>query len=269
MATVDENLQHWSHYDWGQSGDEWSVVWGGTGNLWWGTLYPRIRTLLPTGTALELGPGYGRFSQYLKEYCRRLYLVDLTERCIDACRERFAGVPHLSFHVNDGRTLPMVPAGSLDLVFSFDSLVHAEGDVMRAYLKELARAMAPDAVGVIHHSNLAHFLHPESGALPFENRHWRASTVSAARVARWCDELSLACVAQEIVNWGGEHLTDCISVFTPKGSRHERPLLVRENPHFMAEARRLAAIGQLYHPPPVAGREPVAGAVVTSHSRVP
>src|SRR5579859_8081721 len=41
--------------------------------------------------------------------------------------------------MNDGTSLAMIEDGTVDLVFSFDSLVHVEADVMDAYLDEIAR----------------------------------------------------------------------------------------------------------------------------------
>ena len=35
MATIEENKSLWeSQYEWPEAGDEWSVPWGGTQNLW-------------------------------------------------------------------------------------------------------------------------------------------------------------------------------------------------------------------------------------------
>ena len=75
---------------------------------------------------LEIAPGHGRWTEYLAHHCDRLIGVDLASSCVEVCRERFDGRPNLEFFVNDGRSLDMVDAGSVDLVFSFDSLVHAE-----------------------------------------------------------------------------------------------------------------------------------------------
>ena len=61
---------------------------------------------------------------YLKEHCRQLHLVDPAAECIEGCRRRFAAESHLTYHVNDGRSLEMIPNQSVDFVFSFDSLVH-------------------------------------------------------------------------------------------------------------------------------------------------
>jgi len=64
---------------------------------------------------------------------------------------------------------------SIDLVFSFDSLVHAERDVIGGYLNEFARVLADDGVAFIHHSNTGAY---EPGTYDPHNIHWRATTVS-------------------------------------------------------------------------------------------
>src|SRR5688500_1699608 len=124
MPEVEHNAEVWeAGWDWSQQGDEWSEWWGGTPALWHGALLPRLHPFLPAGTVLEIAPGYGRWSQYLKDRCDRLILVDLAEKCIDGCRRRFADADNIEFHVNDGKSLDMVEDGSIDLAFSFDSLV--------------------------------------------------------------------------------------------------------------------------------------------------
>jgi hypothetical protein len=66
-------------------------------------------------------------------------------------------------------------------------------------------------------------------------------------------EAGLACIGQEIVNWLGGRLLDCISLVTPSGSRWARPNVVVHNPYFMAEAAStaLAARAQPGAPPPM------------------
>src|SRR3954466_7997689 len=119
MGDVKKNLAIWSaHWDWSQQGDEWSAWWGGTPSLWYGALLPRIHSFLPTGTILEIAPGYGRWTQYLKDLCDELVIVDLTDGCIEHCRRRFADSHNIEYHVNDGRSLEMVEDGSVDFVFS-------------------------------------------------------------------------------------------------------------------------------------------------------
>ena len=254
LPTVKDNIKAWTSYPWSQQGDEWSHDFGGTDYLWWGIIYPRILGFLPVNTGLEIGPGYGRFTQFLKDFCKHLVIVDITPNCIEACKNRFKDCRNIAAHVNDGISLPMVDDHSIDFVFSFDSLVHAEFDVMGAYLHELSKKLAPDGVGFIHHSNLASFIDPSTTKLPFENLHHRAESMSAELFCQYCDECSLECICQELVNWGGSQLIDSLSVFTPKGSRYSHPAIVRENHFFMREAQTLGAIAKLYGTIPSSSR---------------
>jgi SAM-dependent methyltransferase len=251
---LDEIRATWnSDAGWSAGGDEWSGAWGGTEPLWWGTLMPRIHAFVPAGTILEVGPGQGRWSQYLADLCDQLVLVDVAERCIDACRARLASATNVSYHVGDGRTLPMVADRSIDFAFSFDSLVHAEADVMDGYAHELARTLAPEGVAFLHHSNMGE--HARAAALarrvPDRLRRklvargalvntygWRAESATAGLFAEQCERAGLACVSQELIAWQyGRWLTDAISVVTRPGSRWDRPRTTVRNRRFMDEAR--------------------------------
>jgi SAM-dependent methyltransferase len=263
MPDVQENRLAWNApSSWSAKGDEWSGPWGGTAQLWYGTLLPRLHAFLPTETILELGPGHGRWTQHLKEVADRLILVDLAEACIAACRERFGPDGSISYHVNDGKSLDMVPDRSIDLVFSFDSLVHAEADVLEAYLGQLASKLTADGVGFIHHSNMGAYRRSARLARMVPERlrraltirgvlvnvyAWRAESTTAELFADLCERAGLVCIGQEKIRWEyGRGLSDAISLFTVPGSRWERANVVVENPGFMDEAARLAQIGRLY-----------------------
>jgi SAM-dependent methyltransferase len=259
MPEVDENLANWSaDWDWSQQGDEWSTWWGGTPALWYGALLPRIHAFVPAARILEIAPGYGRWTQYLKDLAERLIIVDLTERCIEGCKQRFADATNIEYHVNDGRSLDMVEDGSIDFAFSFDSLVHVESDVLGAYLEQLARKLTPDGVGFIHHSNIGSYTAltkiarraPGRTIGPLVRRGalinipaWRAESVTADSFAGQCERAGLACITQEKINWEhGRFMIDTLSTFTRRGSRLERPRQVVSNPLFTSEARRMARL---------------------------
>ena len=60
MPTVEQNRQIWNQdHDWTQQGEEWSEVWGGSEAQWFGAILPRIHAFVPTGTILEIAPGFG------------------------------------------------------------------------------------------------------------------------------------------------------------------------------------------------------------------
>lgn len=263
MPDVQANRRQWDgDYAWPEWGDEWSLGWSGSDAQWHSTVRPRLRRFLPTGTILEIAPGFGRWTPYLVDCCQRYIGVDLSLHGVHACRHRFADVANAEFHVNDGRSLPMIADTSIDLAFSFDSLVHAEDDVMDAYLRELARVLAPDGVAFIHHSNLAAcrpVATPLRAGLRALERifrrntggfdQWRGTTMSARRLEELAERTGLACIGQEIVNWLGGRPVDCFSLVTPRGSRWERPNIVVDNPYFMAEAASTARAEQIHADP--------------------
>jgi len=244
MPTIDDNLRLWgSEYDWRDHGEEWSEVWGGSRSQWLGSILPRLRAFLPAGRALEIGCGHGRWSRQLRPWCRELVLLDLAPACVAACRELFRGDPAVRVAATDGRSLPGVGDGEVELAFSFDSLVHAELDVLAGYARELARTLAPDGVAFLHHSNFGAVLAARPGA---QNRHWRGESASAEAFVECCRSAGLRCPVQEVVDWGGVDACDAFSVVTRPGSRWDRDPVRRSNPFFMGEAQSLAVRSALY-----------------------
>ncbi len=261
MPTIEQNRETWdADYDWPGGGDEWSAAWGGVRMQWQGVLMPRLQSLLPAGTILEIAPGYGRMTQFLKEQCERLVLVDLSETCIEACRKRFADCPHITYHVNEGVSLEMVEDDSIDLAFSFDSLVHVERATLAAYVAQLRRKLTAGGAIFIHHSNLGEYpcqarlqrvplLRGALRALGLmeRNLHWRSPDMTAGRMEAMARENGLRCIAQEVINWGsGEALIDCLSLIVREDSPLARENRVFRNSGFMDQARQLAELSRLY-----------------------
>jgi hypothetical protein len=248
VPTVEQNRNRWDvDYCWPEEGDEWSRSWGSAEAQWFELLLPRIHPFLPTGTILEIAPGHGRWTQFLKDYCSQLVVLDLGAHCIEACKRRFSSCSHITYHVNDGRSLEPVPDGSVDFAFSFDSLVHAEADVIASYLNALAAKLTPDGVGFIHHSHIGAYRRTFSmvnkvprrlrsrleGTLLLPHDHWRAHSMTAQRFEQMCADAGLACIGQELVSWNGPLMIDAFSLFTSAGSKWARPNRIFENRRFM------------------------------------
>lgn len=262
MPTLEDNKHFWENqYDWQSLGEEWSADWGNSFMQWYGTLLPRIAAYVPTGTILEIACGGGRWTQYLKNLCQRLIVVDLSPRCIQLCKARFAACRHIEYHVNDGKSLPMIQDSSVDLVFSFDSLVHADAPVIEAYLAELARVLKKDGVAFLHHSNLGEYakLYGWLGKVPWlekllqtlrlleKDLHGRDFSVDARKVEAWARKQGLVCISQEII--GTEKLLlDCISTLVRQDSPWVRDNRVLRNKGFVQEKNNLKAISWLYQP---------------------
>ena len=283
MPTVEQNLFLWGKADgWKDDGDKWSVKWGGTELEWWTSIFPRIRQFVPASTILEIAPGFGRWTQFLKGFCERLIAVDVSPACIERCKERFASDPQVHCYVNDGKSLAMVEDASVDFAFSFDSLVHVEADVIAAYLNQLGKKLKPGGFAFLHHSNLGAYSNsiwlpktigrpqpigdggksaPMSRGLWLRRRlqsrltDWglvntfdnRAESMCAKVFREACDPAGLECTSQELVNWNhGPSLIDCFSVVTPSNGQTRKPPRLSRNPHFMAEAERARRTAELY-----------------------
>jgi SAM-dependent methyltransferase len=284
MPTVEQNLFLWGKADgWKDDGDKWSVKWGSTELEWWTSIFPRIRQFVPASTILEIAPGFGRWTQFLKGFCQQLIAVDVSPACIERCKERFACDPQVRCYVNDGKSLAMVEDASVDFAFSFDSLVHVEADVIAAYLNELGKKLKPGGFAFLHHSNLRAYsssiwlpktigrpqpigdgvkLAPMSRGLWLRRRlqskltDWglvntfdnRAESMCAKVFREACDPAGLECTTQELVNWNhGPSLIDCFSVVTPRNGRTCKPPRLSRNPHFMDEAERARRTAELYN----------------------
>ena len=262
MGSISENQQVWGDHAWILEGHEWSPGGTrlGTEMLWWRSLRPRLHALLPTAVILEIGPGFGRWTEYLLRESHQLIGIDVTERCVNVCRERFAGRP-ARFAVNDGNTLPTITDGSISAAFSFDSLVHAEGPQVTNYLLELARCLKPGGLGFFHHSNLGAYADRTTGSIPryVPSKGWRALTVSARSVREACRAAGLECLTQELITWrirgnrayriSGEQLplSDCFSLFRrPRDGDVPQLTKVYVNRRFVAEWDQVTLLAELY-----------------------
>jgi SAM-dependent methyltransferase len=233
MGNVEFNSQYWDGlYNWTEAGEEWSVTWGGSRAQWLGSLYPRISTFLPSKAVLEIAPGFGRWTQFLLGACEKYQGVDLSQECVDACQKRFGHVSKASFVKNDGKSLECAKDGSVDFLFSFDSLVHATRDVLAAYIPEILRVLSPNGAAFIHHSNWL-----EVGE-SLTNDHGRGTDVSADLVSEMVSASDGQVLIREKITWGhGDACIDCLTLFRRQGSESE-PVLI-ENHEFMLEARNI------------------------------
>jgi SAM-dependent methyltransferase len=263
MASIETNKQWWNESDWSAAGDEWSAGYGTPAMQWHASLLPRIHRYLPATTILEIAPGFGRWTQHLKDRCRELYLVDLSQKCIDACRARFQSETHLRYHVNDGRSLSMIPDGAIDFLFSYDSLVHVEKDVIQAYLEQLPAKLARDGVAFLHHSNLGQFADyfaaldrlPRGRGLLARLKlveagdHKRARSMTAEVFHTIARSVGLSVVSQELIGWSTRRPIDCISIVTLPGGKWERDFRRWENADFAREEQHSRQLAALYDRP--------------------
>jgi ubiquinone/menaquinone biosynthesis C-methylase UbiE len=214
---------------------------------WHGTVLPRIRSFLPATSNLEIACGHGRWTQFLQQHCERLIGVDLSSQCVRGCERRFMQMPNLAFFQQDGKSLGRVPEESVAFIFSFDSLVHADYEVLRAYLNQFKRMLKPDGTAFIHHSNNGECAPYHPRRIPrlrgllrlirvLEFQHLRDLTVSVSNFAQLAHKQGLACISQEINAWLTiRALIDCFSTLVRSDSVRVRGNVVIRNGDFFKE----------------------------------
>ena len=207
MPDLDWNKATWDGaYDWSGRRHEWSGPWGNSAGMFFTTIMPRIATALPADSLLELAPGHCRCTAFLLRFCRSYRGVDLSRQCVDYCRGRFAFRADATFHANDGLSLAAVAEERFDLVFSFDSLVHADLPVFEAYIPQVLALLKPGGVAFLHHSNLADF----PAVTEFQHR---STNVSARLVAKLVARHGGRVLVQEVFNGGPAAAYDGFTLF--------------------------------------------------------
>lgn len=243
MPSLDWNTTQWGRqYEWPQGGDEWSEPWGNATAQWFGSLFPRVHRFMPAPRILEIAPGHGRWTQFLVPASSQYIGVDLNESCTEVCKARFASADNATFVTNDGVSLAAAEDGSIDFLFSFDSLVHAEFEVFEGYIPEILRVLAPGGVAFIHHSNLA------QGTMgPGQHDHSRAKTVSGERLSGFIEQSGGKVLVRETISWIDADLIDCLTTFARQdGDWADQPTQVLENPQFIEEMNAIRLFQAAY-----------------------
>ena len=150
MNSKSANKLIWDHWDWNALGDEWTPS-----PEWKASVVRTFMDPLFTkrSVILEIGPGAGRWTEYLLDRCDRLIGIDISETCVRECEHRFQNRLHASFAVGNGEDLPTIESGSIDGVWSFDVFVHINKAQFNSYVAEFARVLKPGGVGLLHHGS--------------------------------------------------------------------------------------------------------------------
>jgi len=171
---------------------------------------------------LDLACGRGRNSAALSPLAGRMTLVDVNPENIAACTERFRGRSGVTFVKNNGFDLRAVRTRSITFVYSFDSMVHFDLDIVIAYLREISRVLSTNGYGFIHHSN-----YTAAPTVPFTaNPHWR-NFMSRELFAHLCVKAGLVVEAQKLMDWEVEPNLDCLTLFRKPAPPSKPPVAKR------------------------------------------
>ena len=105
----------------------------------------------PEHTAVEIGPGGGRWTRYLTGF-RAVYIVDFYAEILEEVKKNFKAL-NLQFIQNNGTDFPGIPENTIDYLFSFGTFVHLDNDLIAIYLKNMQSIVKPGGNIVIQYSD--------------------------------------------------------------------------------------------------------------------
>lgn len=152
------------HPELGHIGDEWAGKGAGAANtlaeyealIEQKFMQPYIK---PTDTVLEIGVGGGKTAALLLKYCDRLICADISSNMLEATKKRLNSdslqdaFRRVSYAKLDGLTLDGISDRSVDLCFSYDTMVHIEPRDIFNYLTQIPRVMRGQKLCLFHHTN--------------------------------------------------------------------------------------------------------------------
>jgi SAM-dependent methyltransferase len=131
-----------------ERGEEWTVS-----TQWKQSLIDDVvlKYIKSETTVLEIGPGAGRWTDVLRTIAGKLIAVDVSEKAISLCRERFSSSQNIEFFLVKKIDISFIPDASIEAVWSFDVFVHINPADTDRYLAEFKRVLVPGGTAVIHH----------------------------------------------------------------------------------------------------------------------
>ena len=102
-------------------------------------------------TALEIGPGGGRWTRYMLA-AKHIIAVDFHRELLDEV-QRNVSHPNMTLITNNGDDFPGVADHSVDFIFSFGTFVHLDIEIIDRYLGNMKRVLRPESNVVIQYAD--------------------------------------------------------------------------------------------------------------------
>jgi len=190
----------WRENPWYERGEE------AMDRQWEKLIWPSICGVDLSGVVVDFAAGHGRCTaKLLAAGASNLVIMDVNQENIDFCKKRFGDDVRVSYRRNDGVSFH-ADSREFNFIFCWDSMVHFDSDVVRAYLQDTYRVLAPGGKAFYHHSNYT----GDPDPYPLRSPGGR-NFMSRDLFAHWAIRSGLTVIRQEVIDWGAPQL-DCLTM---------------------------------------------------------
>lgn len=149
--SVNQNKLTWNNWNWSELGEEWTKSEGWKDKL----VNEIIIKLIPENSSIiEIGPGGGRWSEFLQKKASKLHLVDISEKCLELCEKRFGKNSGIDYNLIKDVKFNFAESNSIDVVFSYDVFVHIDKEQITDYFTEFERVLKNSGKIILHYSKV-------------------------------------------------------------------------------------------------------------------
>lgn len=175
----------------------------------WGEIegiYPLFCKLDLTNV-IELACGRGRHVGQYIEKSNSVTLVDILEKNINICKDRYKTYDKIHFYCNNGFNLEQLPSEQYTALFCYDAMVHFEMLDIYEYLRDIYRVLVKGGRVLIHHSN-----YDKDYTASFINSPHGRSYMNASIFAYLATRCGFRILEQKLINWAGVEGLDCVTL---------------------------------------------------------
>ena len=183
-----------------ESVDSVQKFWGG------GTLFYQRFHQLDLTNVVELACGRGRHVPMYVDKAGEITLVDILQKNIDICQERFKEYSQIKYYCNNGQDMKDLADNAYTALFTYDAMVHFELLDIFNYLKETHRILKKGGRALFHHSN-THDDYRRS----FHNSPGGRSFMSSELFAYMAYRAGFKILSQDLIDWAMPE-GDCLTL---------------------------------------------------------
>lgn len=178
-------------------------------DVFWGELseFHRLFCQLDLTNVIELASGRGRHVGKYIGMADDITLVDILDKNISICKEKYGAYDKVHYYCNNGFNLEQLPSDKYSSLFSYDAMVHFEMMDIYEYLKDIYRVLIKGGKVLIHHSN-----YDKDYTASFINGPHGRSYMNASIFAYLSSRCGFQVLEQKKINWAGIEGLDCITL---------------------------------------------------------